>query len=151
MCVARRKGTKMALILSFTSTWSWHWLDPNILPKGFLLLWLLAQNQQLTEMLWPTASFFADKPFVWEDTCKKLPCSTLVSPLTKKIIHCLIMTELLWFCNPEKLWTQIWRCRHYLPLFYNSYSYSYGYVSRCKNISKTQYLSTSVHSSSPWT
>lgn len=138
----------MALTLSFTFTWSWHWPDPNTLAKTFPLLWLLAKNQQLTEMLCPTASFFADKPFVRGDMCKKQPCSTLISPLTKKIIHCLVMTELLRFCNPEKLWTQIWRCRHYLPLLYNLYSYSYSYVSWCKNTSKTQYPSTSLHSSS---
>lgn len=101
-------------------------------------------------MLCPTTLFFADKSFVKGAICKKQPCSTLVRPLTKKIIHCVIIMELPKFCNPEELWAQIWRCQCYLLLLYNSYRYAYSYLSQCKSTYKTQYPSTSLHRARYW-
>lgn len=118
--------------------------------KGFPLLWLLVKEHHLTEMCYPTTLFLADKALVEGAICKKQPCSTLLQPLTKKIMHCIIIKELSTFCNPEQLWTQIWRCQCYLLLLYNSHSYAYSYLSQCKNTYKTQYPSTPLHRPRSW-
>lgn len=101
-------------------------------------------------MHYPTTLFLADKAFVEGAIFKKQPCSTLLCPFTKKIIHCIIIKELPKFCNPEQLWTQIWKCQCYLLLLYNSHSYAYSYLSQCKNTYKTRYPSTPLHRPRSW-